>query len=155
MSEEIGFTGLLEVALLSHDNPTWIFREELTFVSADGSSHTIPQGFVTDFASVPRDAMSEGPRPWWRRALERAASIAFVGAFAMMFWAAGDKAHYAAALHDYLYSIGYDRKQADGYFLEAMELTGINKPLRLAMHRAVRLFGAKHHNHANHPSKGE
>jgi hypothetical protein len=89
---------------------------------------TVPDGFESDFASV----------PWAARRL--------VPSFGP--WAK------AAVLHDYLYvTRGEDgkwtRKQADDMFLEAMEAIAATRPdgqpdrLKRAMiHRAVRAFGA-------------
>lgn len=79
----------------------------------------VPVGFITDFASVPR--------------LPLAYSFA------------GNRAHRAAVVHDYLYSTGEDRKKADETFLEAMQETGISRILRRAMFSAVRLFGGSHY----------
>lgn len=79
----------------------------------------IPEGFYTDFASVPR--------------------VPFV------FEAWGDRAHREATLHDYLYRIDsipvVSRAEADRIFLEAMLSTG--KPTRIAypMYWGVRLAG--------------
>jgi len=57
---------------------------------------TVPAGFVTDFASVPRGLWNIVPR--WGRHGE------------------------AAVLHDYLYDIGvYTRKECDKIFLVAMK----------------------------------
>jgi hypothetical protein len=59
----------------------------------------VPEGFVTDFASVPR--------------------------LPLMFLIAGDEAHLAATLHDWLYSRQeVSRSQADAIFREAMTASG-------------------------------
>ena len=58
----------------------------------------VPEGFVTDFASVPR--------------------LPFI------YWAAGGCAEAPAVLHDWLYRTGTEkasREQADGVFKEAIE----------------------------------
>jgi hypothetical protein len=114
------FNTLLCVELLAEGMNQWRLRDELIFESdVLGTTVVVPVGFITDFASVPRAPLT--------------------------FWLAGDRARAAAVVHDYLYSIGFDREQADNVFLEAMEETGISRPVRSAMFRAVRMFGGSHH----------
>ena len=80
----------------------------------------IEEGFITDFASVPRVP------------------------FAYTLFA--NKAKKSALLHDYLYSKRmYSRAECDRAFLCAMEKEGLNWATRQAMYRAVRLFGGKHY----------
>lgn len=77
---------------------------------------TVPAGFVTDFASVPR----------------------LPGAY----WIAGGKASKAAVIHDYLYRNKIcTRKQADDVFYEAMKVSGQAWWRRSLMWAGVRLFG--------------
>lgn len=78
---------------------------------------SVPAGFVTDLASVPR-----------------------------LFWSVfppdGDYAK-AAVIHDYLYASGqYSRLWADEIFNEAMGVLGVNPVTRWLIYKAVRLFGA-------------
>lgn len=77
---------------------------------------TVPVGFVTDFASIPRPL-------WWL----------------LPAWGKYGK---AAVIHDYLYKIGRGtRKEADDIFREAMAFSGV-KPWKISvMYWAVRLFG--------------
>lgn len=75
----------------------------------------VPAGFVTDFASIPR-----------------VARILITG---------HGKDRWAAVVHDYLYSIKHDRKEADSVFLEALECSGVNLLKRRTMYRAVRTGG--------------
>jgi len=80
-----------------------------------GAVVIVPAGFVTDFASIPapgRILISGHGHDRW-----------------------------AAVVHDYLYSIRHDRKQADAVFLEALELMGVNLIKRRLMYRAVRTGG--------------
>lgn len=92
---------------------------------------TVPYGFETDFASVPR-----------------------VPIFFTLF---GDRAHREAVLHDYLYRIDsipvIERGQADDAFLEAMEERGKGFMVRYAMYWGVRLGGwtAYHKKKVNDP----
>lgn len=80
---------------------------------------TVPAGFETDFASVPR------------------VPIAY-----MLF---GDRAHREAVLHDYLYRTDsvpvVERSQADDTFFEAMAERGKGCFVRYSMWWGVRLGG--------------
>jgi hypothetical protein len=75
----------------------------------------VPIGFMTDFASIPRIGR-----------------ILITG---------HGKDRWAAVVHDYLYSIKHDRKQADDIFLEALEASGVGLIKRRVMYRAVRTGG--------------
>ena len=76
----------------------------------------VRNGFVTDFASVPRLL-------WWL----------------LPPWGTYGK---AAVIHDYMYQTRTrTRKQADDIFLEAMEVLSVAKWKRALMYRAVRVFG--------------
>lgn len=82
----------------------------------DGRSYTVPEGFETDFASVPRFFWRLVP-PWGRYSP-------------------------AAVLHDYLYSQGLGtRAQADQVFLDMMQRLAVPAWKRRMMYLAVRLFG--------------
>jgi len=75
-----------------------------------------PQGFETDFASVPRVFWRIVP-PWGRYSP-------------------------AAVIHDYLYFTGHvPRAEADAVFLTLMERLGVPAWKRSVMYRAVRMFG--------------
>ena len=77
---------------------------------------TVPLGFLTDFASV--------PRPFW-----------------IIFPPDGQYTQ-AAVVHDYLYATkSYERKYCDKVFLEAMEVLNVPKWKRKIIYRAVRMFG--------------
>ena len=104
-------------------NGTRVFTLEhyFRYISSYGTI-TVPTGFVTDGASVPR-----------------------------VFWPifdpfGGDYFH-AAIIHDYLYSrwstahFNCTRKDADLIFKEAMFNRGINWPTRETIFRAVRIGG--------------
>jgi hypothetical protein len=77
----------------------------------------IPEGFISDFASVPRFFWRILP-PWGRYAP-------------------------AAVAHDYLYANGLicSRKEADLIFLKLMENLGVSWWKRKTMYQAVRMFG--------------
>lgn len=85
---------------------------------------TVPAGFRTDGASIPRLFHN------------------IIGPFGSYF--------HAAVLHDFLYSKASDfrwrpitRRQADDLFLEAMFNSGVPWHIRHTIHRAVRLFGRR------------
>ena len=117
------FVTFLEVALLS-DGKTWILEAPLVFESDSVGEIVVPQGFTTDFASVPR--------------------------LPLIYLLAGDTAHAAAVVHDYLYTTcQVTRSQADKVFLEAMEYTMVPKWRRNMMYWAVRVFGGARYGSAN------
>lgn len=77
---------------------------------------TVPAGFATDYASVPRAL-------WW------------------LFPPHG-RYKRAAVVHDYLYSCGcIHRAIADAVFLAAMEVLRVGRASRWTMYLAVRAFG--------------
>lgn len=81
-----------------------------------GNVISVPIGFTTDFASIPRAARSIIPR---------------LG-----------KHLQAAIVHDLLYATKtVSRKRADEIFLEAMEVLGVPRWKRFSMYYSVRLFG--------------
>lgn len=95
----------------------WMVNSVLIY-SSDRANRiiTVPAGFITDLASVPRIPLA--------------------------FWMTGDTAHAAAVVHDFLYSTGQvNRGTADAVLLEAMAVTGIPSWRRYAMYLGVRVFG--------------
>lgn len=108
------------------DGRRWVLWQDFEYHVGDYPSQfviTVPEGFETDFASVPKFA-------WWL--------ISPYG-----------KHGKAAVLHDYLYHLGRTgldvehRQVADGIFLEAMQVLGVSKWRRQAMYWAVRLFASR------------
>lgn len=78
--------------------------------------YVVPVGAVTDFASIPRKLWGIFPPhgPWAK----------------------------AAIIHDQMYVEAYKTKKfADRVFYEAMGVLGVDKPTRISMYLAVRLFG--------------
>jgi hypothetical protein len=112
------------------DNGAWIFKEDLCYRSEhmaklklaafpDGLV-TVPAGFQTDFASVPR--------------------------LPVVYLLVGGRARYASCVHDFLYSkSGVSRRDADAVFYEAACLGGGSKPLSWLMWLGVRLGGSGHY----------
>ena len=125
-----------EVAAGGGTKQLYEITQDFTYVSDKlGRSVTVPgrsapgkaDGFVTDFASIPREAWSiidpEDPIIAW-----------------------------PSVIHDYLYSMKgtlpdgftYDREAADGVLREAMEFCGAGTGIREAVYLAVRTFGGPH-----------
>ncbi len=111
------FTTPLVVSPL-RDGRTWIIKEQFTYHVGEHPSEetlTVPVGFHTDFASVPK-----------------------------IFWALiypYGKQGKAAVIHDYCYAIGYEsRKRSDDIFREALEVLEVKPWKRFLMYWAVRIF---------------
>lgn len=92
-----------------------------------GRTITVPKGFETDFASIPRAA--------WQLLDPEDPIIAW-----------------PSVIHDYLYSchgtlpdgFTYNRRQADGVLREGMEVCGAGSVIRNTVYQAVQKFGADH-----------
>jgi hypothetical protein len=81
---------------------------------------SVPAGFETDFASIPRF--------FWR-------VLPPTGKYGK-----------AAVVHDYIYrtpSVPLTRAEADQVFLDAMADLGVGRMTRSVMYRAVRVFGGR------------
>jgi hypothetical protein len=88
---------------------------------------TVPAGFATDLASVPRI-------PW-------------------AFWLFGDRARRAGIVHDWLYSQGGSRSYADDVFLACMRTEVGDSLSRRAMWAGVRAFGWMFHRKDQRPER--
>lgn len=99
---------------------------DLVYRGSNGTEYTVPAGFYSDGASVPRICWTLYP-PF------------------------GGQYEPAAWVHDYLYAYAEDeygtdnghisRGEADGLFYEAMETLGFRWTGRNTIHRAVRMGG--------------
>ena len=109
------FSGNLQVAKRSDGR--WVLLASLTYYGVpDMGDVTVPADFDTDFASVPR--------------------------LPFMFWFLGDRADYAALLHDYLYRYALcSRAVADAAFRWAAEYEGVNWAARWSMWLGLRVGG--------------
>lgn len=95
---------------------TWKLLGPLVFLSDIAGQIAVPAGFVTDFASVPR--------------------------LPLAFMLAGDTAHKAAVVHDWLYTTHQvDRATADQVFHEASIAMGVPGWRAWIMKLAVRVGG--------------
>jgi len=124
------------IAELMEDGSRWKLLEPFVdYVGEEGSAEVIsvPAGYVTDFASIPRVCWSLIGGP--------------LGKYSK-----------AALIHDYLYDQGglipyfsdtdggtkyrlYTKAQADNIFKEAMQVLGVGNPRRWFMYQAVKRFG--------------
>jgi len=111
-------TGVLIITPVDANMREWKLVEPITICIEDGRCWTIPKGFRTDFASVPKIFWNILP-PFGRYGK-------------------------AALLHDYFYRTQIiPRKEADKIFLEAMLMMGVPAWKAYIMYWAVRLFGWK------------
>ncbi|APB98500.1 DUF1353 domain-containing protein [Polynucleobacter asymbioticus] len=105
---------------------TWKVLNPLVYQSdLLGTTLTVPAGFVTDFASVPRIPIA--------------------------FWFFGDRANQAATLHDWLYTTDSklthpvrDRETADAILKEASLAQGVPTWVAYALWAGVRIGGESH-----------
>ncbi|MDF7806215.1 DUF1353 domain-containing protein [Pontiellaceae bacterium B12219] len=111
----IGFNDSLQVELLPGGRCVRL-TNNFKVTLAVGRMITVPAGFETDFASVPRLFWRIIP-PWGRYSA-------------------------AAVVHDYLYATAsVTRYEADRIFLDLMKRLGVPLWKRRLMYRAVRLGG--------------
>lgn len=113
MSTTVKFLTPLQVQKLH--NGRWLLVREFCF-ELDATVYCVPQGFETDFASVPR--------------------------LPFAYLVAGNTSHEAAVIHDWMYMDGFPRAYADSVFLAALKAEGINWWRRNLMWLAVRIAGS-------------
>jgi hypothetical protein len=93
------------------------------YVSKSGARFTVREGFETDLASIPRFLQ-------WLPHLHP-----------------NGRCRRSAVLHDWLYAslgqYGWERKQADEIFREALQAEGLSKRTATVYYWAVRLFGGR------------
>lgn len=107
-------TDKLQVETADGHNITLL--EKFTFTRKDGCVVTVPAGATSDGASTPAAMWPTLPPfgAYWR----------------------------AAVLHDYLYrNSGAPKAFCDETFLEAMEVLGVDEPVRQTLYEGVHLFG--------------
>lgn len=106
-------------AKLKNDDTIWVILSPLIYVSDILGKITVPLGFETDFASVPK--------------------VPFI------FELFGNRAHREAVIHDYLYRINSvpisTYSQANNVFFEAMKVRGKGWFVRYGMYWGVVLGG--------------
>lgn len=105
---------------------SWRLLSPLIYKSADGVTYTVPTGFVTDFASVPR--------------------------VPIVFDELGDRGNLAATLHDWLYTVDpktgahpvQTRLEADELLREAAIAQGVSSFDAEILFLGVRVGGRSH-----------
>jgi hypothetical protein len=122
VSRFLSVPALIKVAEASSGGRArWRTQGELIYLDAKGRTWTVPAGYITDFASVPR--------------------------LPLMYWLTGDTAHMSAVLHDYLCTDFVPElmswREAADLFREAMQAEGTPGWRRWGMYWAVRLFGSE------------
>jgi hypothetical protein len=121
--ERLHVDSLKDPLIVESIGDSWALSRPFSFYyeKADGERIyvTVPQGFVTDFASTPSWTYSFFPP---------------VGIY-----------NKAMMLHDYLYDVicplDITRRQADRFMLQAMKILGVSKIARYLMYYGVRLGG--------------
>ncbi|MFG5862690.1 DUF1353 domain-containing protein [Metapseudomonas sp. CR1201] len=102
---------------LQHDRKKWRLLAPFSYLDPVYGLLVVPDGFETDFASVPR--------------------------LPLAFLLLGAYGHAAAVLHDHLYHSGpLTRSAADEVFLNALRSSGHSRWRSWLMWAGVRLFGA-------------
>lgn len=91
--------------------------QEYHYTDNRGNLHVIPKGFKSDGASIPQWLWTVAGTPFAPNVIR------------------------AAVVHDYLYSIKYDRKLADRIFHDILKEDGVNVVKRRAYKTGVNLFG--------------
>ena len=122
---------LTKLEVQSRDDGRWILLNPLVYQSdiPEVWMVTVPAGFDTDFASVPR--------------------------LPFMFWLLGDRADHAATIHDYLYRMArVSRALADRTFVEAAGVEGVSWLARWTMWTGLRVGGWAAYDQ-RHPSNKE
>jgi hypothetical protein len=101
--------------------PLWVLLSPFSYSSEIAEYViTVPEGFVSDFASVPR--------------------------IPLVYDSLGNIAQRAAVIHDYLYATkALPRDIADKVLLEAMEVSGVSWLRRKMIYMGVRVGGASHY----------
>ncbi len=122
---------LTDLEVKAQPDGRWVLLVPLVYKSdVPGVGYvSVPGGFDTDFASVPR--------------------------LPFMYWLLGDRANHAAVIHDYLYRTALvPRATADQVFREAAAVEGVNVVARWAMWGGIRIGGWAAYDQ-RHPSNKE
>lgn len=118
----------------------WTVQAPLTYdVGAEGSPEqiTVPQGAITDLASIPRPAWVLLPPdgPWTKAAVVHDFLYRTKGT---CLWPAGTHKRWVVCR-----TLDYTRAEADGILKEAMTAVGVPRWQRLVIWAAVRVGGGK------------
>lgn len=114
------FTGALVLRSQGEDRPRVVVGEFGFYSALLGRTVTVPDGFETDLASVPR--------------------------LPLVYLVMADHGDEAAVIHDYLYSTRAEsRKTCDAVFREACGAMGLSGWRSWAMWLGVRVGGGRHY----------
>jgi len=96
----------------------WMLTKAFTYNSKMAGKIVVPEGFVSDGASIPRLAWIFIGSPWSGK------------------YAPG------AIIHDYIYHTNmFSRKDCDDIFMESMKVLKVPSWKRIIIHRSLRMFG--------------
>lgn len=111
------FLSKLDAVLVDDQSGVWVLDADLVYFSElVGEKITVPKGFTTDFASVPR--------------------------VPVIYLLYANRGRRAAAVHDFLYRTGaFDRATCDAIFREALIADGESFAIAWAMWSGVRIGG--------------
>lgn len=130
-----GFRGRLEVT--PHEiSGDWKLLNEFIYVSKNGNKITVPAGFVTDFASVPKPL---------RAVFESWGAYGYASVFHD--WLCREKTYqhfigsFEAGNKGYM-PANATRAQADKLFYEIMEYSGVSTATRVLLYVGVRIGAA-------------
>lgn len=111
----------LNASLNEGERDEWTLLSPFQYIDPDLGLITVPEGYTTNFASVPR--------------------------IPIIFDLVGAYGHAAAVLHDYLYEhTTFSRKEADLVFKNALRSSGHARWRTWLMYYGVRLFGDRYYN---------
>lgn len=99
------------------DRGNWKLLTPLIYMADNEEIYTVPKGFVTDFASIPR--------------------------IPIIFDSVGDRANLAATLHDWCYATPHPvtRERADWLLREGAVAQGCSLAVADTLYDGVRMFG--------------
>lgn len=107
---------VLEELPIQNRKVKWKLKEPVVYQTKTGEKITVPVGFVTDLAQIPRTL-------WF-------------------LYAPFGKYQKSAVVHDYLYRFQKkSRKEQDKIFYNAMKSDGVATGIRHLIYRFVRMFG--------------
>lgn len=113
----------------------WGLQRDLSYRTGESNDKiTVPAGFVTDLASIPRWCWIILPPdgPWVKAAIIHD-----------FLYATSGKGHWKRRTDGRARAAPYSRKEADAIFKEALENRGVDKFRRSILWAAVRIGGAK------------
>jgi hypothetical protein len=131
------------------DGETWRLYGPLKYRGASGEIINVPEGFVTDLASIPPVAWIGGVLvilglgfDWLNSWSNIAIALGLLFVFLSPYLRHDGKYTDAAVVHDYIYRIHmFPRWHCDGLFLEMMKVLHVTLWQRWIIYLNVRAFG--------------